>query len=329
MPYWDMNLEHLESFRPGLEAPSDFDERWSQTLTEARQHDPDVQLHRSPAPMTLIEVDDVTFSGFGGDRIRAWLLRPRSVTADLPLVIEYNGYGGGRGLAHERLLWAAAGYAYLLMDSRGQGSAWGSGGDTADASGGGDAGAPALPGFMTRGILDFDTYYFRRLITDAVRVVDAAAHIPGIDQSRIAVTGASQGGGLAIAAAGLAPGVSAALVDVPFLCHIERGIAIAEQDPYQEVARYLAVHRLHHAAIMRTLSYVDGVHHAKRAHMPALFSAGLRDDVCPPSTVYAAYHSWTGPARIVPYPYNSHEGGQAYQQREQASFLREVWGGRE
>ncbi len=326
MPYRDMALDELEAYRPTLVPPPDFDTRWASTLAQAREHEVDVRLRREAGPLTLIDVDDVTFNGFGGDPVRAWLLRPHGIDADLPLVIEYNGYGGGRGLPHERLLWPAAGYAFLFMDTRGQGSAWGSGGVTADAAGGGDAGAPALPGFMTRGVQDFDTYYFRRLITDAVRAVDAAEQIPGIDVNRIAVAGASQGGGLAIAASGLAPRVSAALIDVPFMCHIERGIAVAEQDPYQELARYLAVHRLHQDAVTRTLSYVDGVHHALRARAPALFSAALRDDVSPPSTVFAAYHAWSGPTRMVTYPFNSHEGGQAYQQLEQAAFLEEVWG---
>ena len=178
---------------------------------------------------------------------------------------------------------------------------------------------------MTRGILDFSTYYFRRLITDAVRALDVAIALPGIDIDRIAVAGASQGGGLAIAAAGLSSVPSAALVDVPFLCHIARGVAIAEQDPYQEVARYLAVHRDSTSLAMRTLSYVDGVTLAARATAPALFSVGLRDDVCPPSTVYAALHAWGGAASIDVYEFNGHEGGQAFQQVRQAHFLQGLW----
>ena len=69
---------------------------------------------------------DVTFPGFGGDPVKAWLLAARRRRrARCPTVVEYIGYGGGRGLPHERLAWAAAGYAHLFMDTRGQGSAWG------------------------------------------------------------------------------------------------------------------------------------------------------------------------------------------------------------
>ncbi|WP_062377937.1 acetylxylan esterase [Demequina pelophila] len=325
MPYMDMTLEELEAYRPGLVAPADFDARWARTMEEARAHDIDVRVSPVDHPLRTVDVKDVTFAGFGGDRIHAWLLTPRGATEPMPTVVEYIGYGGGRGLPHERLFWSAAGYAHLIMDTRGQGSAWGTGGHTADASGGGDGGTPAHPGFMTRGILDFDSYYFRRVQTDAARAVDAARALDVVDSDRIAVHGASQGGGLAIAAAGLAD-VAAALVDVPFLCHIQRGMMIAETDPYLEIVRYLAIHREHEERVLRTLSYVDGVHHSARATAPALFSVALMDGITPASTVYSAYHAWSGDAEMAVYRYNGHEGGERYQQSRQADFLTRLWG---
>ncbi|WP_062466405.1 acetylxylan esterase [Demequina maris] len=325
MPYIDMSLDQLGSYAPVLEAPADFDDRWAATLAEAREHPLDVEVTPVETPLALVDVADVAFSGFGGDRIRAWLVTPAGASGPLPTIVQYCGYGGGRGLPHERLFWAAAGYAHLIMDTRGQGSAWGHGGHTPDASGGGDAAGPAHPGYMTRGILDFDTYYYRRVLTDAVRAVEGARTLPVVDGDRLAVAGGSQGGGIAIAAAGLTD-VGAVLADVPFLCHIERGIDIADTDPYQEVARYLAVHRFHERAALRTLAYVDGVHHAARATAPALFSAALRDPTCPPSTVYAAYAAWGGPKEIETYRFNAHEGGDGYQQERQARFLTELWG---
>ena len=326
MPYIDMSRDQLEAYRPALVAPADFDARWAATLAEARTHDLAVEARPADSPLALVDVADVTFSGFGGDRIRAWLLTPAGAAGPLPTIVQYNGYGGGRGLPHERLFWVAAGYAHLIMDTRGQGSAWGAGGHTPDASGGGDAAGPAHPGYMTRGILDFDAYYYRRVYTDAARAVEAARTLDAVDPDRVVVAGSSQGGGIAIAAAGLVTDVAAALVDVPFLCDIERGVDVADADPYQEVARYLAIHRDHEAAAFRTLAYVDGVHHAARAQAPTLFSAALRDEICPPSTVYAAYHAWGGPKEIVTYRFNGHEGGEAYQQQRQAAFLAEVLG---
>jgi cephalosporin-C deacetylase len=321
VPLTDLPLSALREYRPELVPPPDLAERWAKTLAEARAHDVDVRLEPVDVGLRQVEVSDVTFAGFAGDPVRAWLHRPAGVEGPLPVVVEYNGYGGGRGLPHERLLWATAGYASLFMDTRGQGSGWGSGGHTADPAGSAGEGAPAHPGFMTRGVRDFDTYYYRRLITDAVRAVDAVRTLDGIDHDRIVVTGVSQGGGLALAVAGLVDGLAAVMPDVPFLCHIRRGVEIAA-DPYGEVERYLAVHRDAEDEVFRTLSYVDGAHLGARASAPALFSVALMDPICPPSTVFAALHAYGGPVDVEVYPYNGHEGGQGHHQLRQLAWLR-------
>ena len=325
MPLMDLPLSELESYRPELVPPDDLVERWRRTLESARTHDLALSVVAVDAGLSAIEAFDVTFAGFGGDPVRAWYTRPAGVPGPLPAVVEYNGYGGGRGLVHEHLYWAASGYAHVFMDTRGQGSGWGSGGETPDRAGtDADAGAPSHPGFMTRGVLDFDAYYYRRLITDAVRAVDAARAIPGVDASRIAVTGGSQGGGLTLAVAGLVDGLVAAMPDVPFLCHVRRAVDTSDSDPYGEIARYLSVHRGKVDQVFRTLSYVDGVHLGAMATAPALFSVALMDPICPPSTVFAAYHAYGGPASIEVYPFNGHEGGQAHHQVRQQEWLRTV-----
>jgi cephalosporin-C deacetylase len=66
---------------------------------------------------------------------------------------------------------------------------------------------------MTQGILDPATYYYRRLITDAVRAVEAVRSHPAVDPQRIAVTGGSQGGALTLAAASLVGGLVGVMPD--------------------------------------------------------------------------------------------------------------------
>jgi cephalosporin-C deacetylase len=178
---------------------------------------------------------------------------------------------------------------------------------------------------MTRGIEHPDTYYFRRVMTDAVRAIDAAAGLAAVDAERIAVAGGSQGGGLALAAAALHPGAKAALIDVPFLCHFPRALRIAQQGPYAELVGYLKVRRTAEARALSTLAYFDGVHLAPRAQSPALFSVALMDPVCPPSTVFAAYHAYQGAKSIEVYPYNEHEGGGAQHQVAQLRWLAGLW----
>lgn len=320
MARFDLPLDALRDYRPDVHEPADFDEFWAGTLAAARAVAEEPRVERVDSPLRLVDVFDLTFSGFGGDPVKAWMLTPAGATGPRPAVIEYNGYGGGRGMPHERLHWAASGYTWILMDTRGQGSGWGTGGDTPDLHGSG----PAVPGFMTRGILDADDYYYRRVFTDAVLLVDAARALPEVDPDRILVTGGSQGGGITLAVAGLAEGLVAAMPDVPFLCHFERAVGLTDAFPYQEVVQYLSVHRGEEDAVFRTLSYFDGVNFARRASAPALFSTALHDPICPPSTVFAAANHYRGPMEIEVYPFNQHEGGLGVQWERQAAFAREV-----
>jgi len=83
--------------------------------------------------------------------------------------------------------------------------------------------------------------------------------------------------------------------------------------------------------VFRTLSYFDAVHLGRRATAPALFSVALRDDTCPPSTVYAAYNHYGtlggDPEReITVYEFNKHEAGQAAQTDRQHRWLNALLG---
>ena len=318
MPRFDLALPDLRDYRPDVRVPADFDDFWSSTIAGARETGGSPVVTPVETPLRGIDAFDVTFPGFAGDPVKGWLLLPADREGTLPAVVEFNGYGGGRGLPVERLGWAASGYAHFFMDTRGQGSAWGAGGATPDPHGSG----PAFPGFMTRGIDDPETYYYRRVFTDAVRAVDAVRTLPEVDAARVAVCGASQGGGIAIAAAALSDGLVAAMPDVPFLCHFERAVGMTGRDPYDEIARYLAVHRGAEERVFETLSYFDGVSFAARAQAASLFSVALLDPICPPSTVFAAFNAWAGADKeIEVFPFNEHEGGQAHQWMRQAEFL--------
>jgi len=308
MPQSDMPLDELRRYRPAQAEPGDLDAFWATTLAETRASPLDATFDRVDSGLTVVETSDVSFRGFGGSAVRGWLHLPAGHHAPLPAVVEYIGYGGGRGLPHERVLWALAGYAHLVMDTRGQGSTW-SVGDTADPE---TDGAPAHPGFMTRGVLDPATYYYRRVFTDAVRAVETARSHPAVDPARVAVTGGSQGGGISIAVASLVPDVAAVMADVPFLADFGRAITIADRDPYTEIARYLKAHRDHTDRVLRTLAYFDVAILGRRAQAPALFSVGLMDEICPPSTVYGAFNEYAGLKEITEYPFNDHEGGAGF-----------------
>ncbi|WP_319559436.1 acetylxylan esterase [Marispirochaeta sp.] len=318
MAFYDLSREELHHYIPEIPEPDDFDQFWFETLKETRSYPLNPRFSRAAYHLTELESYDVSFAGSQGQEIKGWLLLPVNKKDDLACVVQFIGYGGGRGFPTDWLGWAAAGYALLVMDTRGQGSKWRKG-DTPDLELQG--GNPQYPGFMTRGILSRETYYYRRLITDGVRAIETARAHERIDSDKIVVTGISQGGGLAIAAASLDGRVAAAMPDVPFLCHFQRAVTITDMPPYKEIAEFCHTHRDREDQVFQVLNYFDGVHFAKRASAPAFFSTALMDQICPPSTVFAAYNAWKGKKRIETYTFNGHEGGESYQFLKQLEFL--------
>lgn len=110
--YTDMPLPALREHRSGLLLPEDFADFWTRTLAEARALSRPPRLRPVPTVLRDVEVLDVEFSGFAEDPVRGWLLLPPGAGADAPVpgVVEYLGYGAGRGnpLQHLSVVAAAA-----------------------------------------------------------------------------------------------------------------------------------------------------------------------------------------------------------------------------
>jgi cephalosporin-C deacetylase len=309
MPWYDLPLERLREYRTQTAEPAGLDEWWTKRLDDARALARPIELHPYQADLYRpLEVYDAEFSGAGGDRIRAWYIKP-TASENPPVVVRFIGYGGGRDVPSEHMLLPALGYALFVMDSRGQGGRWSSG-----ATGDGAEG-PENSQVMSRGITTPEDYYFTRLFTDAALAVDAALGLSG--GRKVAVSGGSQGGGLALAAAALQRDeVAVCHADVPFLCDIQRAITLAPHDPYTEIPEFLS----HNVALipqaLDTLRYVDCALLARRITAQCLLSVGLMDDICPPSTVFAAYNEITAAKDIAVYPYSGHDVPRSHAERQ-------------
>lgn len=334
MPLFDLPLDQLRSYTSSAVEPGDFNEFWDRTIAEAREFPLAASYTPVENHLSVIDSFDVSFAGFGGARIKGWLHLPanRDAGRALPVVVQYIGYSGGRGLVQQDTKWAQAGYAHFIMDTRGQGYG-GMLGETADPHA--SAGEVSYAGLMTRGISAKEEYYYRRVFVDAFRAVEAAQSHPVVDATKVLLAGLSQGGGLAIAAAGLAAGrldgIVCTMADVPFLQDFPRAIDIAARGPYPEIASFLGRHRDRYEPALAVLNYFDGVHLGRRATAPALFSVAQMDDICPPSTVFAAYNAYgTGvegspqappPKAIEVYRFNNHEGGQEHHWVSQLRYV--------
>ena len=306
--------DDLRAYRSSQVLPGDFADFWRDTLASARAQAWAPRVTPVETDLRTVEVFDLTFAGFDGDPVHAWLRLPRHRAGLVPAVVHFSGYGAGRGDAIDDLTWSAAGYAHIIMDTRGQGD-----GSTPDGVWG------AATGYITRGLERPQDYYYRRVFTDAALLVDAARRLPEVDSERVALIGNSQGGGIALAAGYLAADVVGVLAQAPFLTDLPAALRLSDRYPYRELTELFARDRGRHDVAMATLRYFDVVNFARLARVPAWFSCGLVDDISPAATTFAAHNEYGAAHAIVAWPFNGHEAGGSVDRRRALEVLRGVF----
>jgi cephalosporin-C deacetylase len=297
MPSIDMPLEQLRQYKPSVYRESDFDSFWKSTIAEAVQQPLNAELIPYSLPSRGVECFAVRFDGYKGGRIAGWFVRP-DARGEYPGAVFYHGYSGRALRPLDLLPFANQGMCVLSMDCRGQN---GQSQDTAVYADG------HATGWMTKGIRHPKDYYYRHVFADAVRAVELLARRDEVDESRLAVTGISQGGGISLAVAALSERVTLAVADVPFLCDYRRAIQIAQSGPYLEIVSFLKAFPNMQDEAMRTLSYCDCLNLAPWIRCKTIVCNCLWDDICPPSTIYGVYHQINAEKKMEIYPFHKHE----------------------
>lgn len=136
--------------------------------------------------------------------------------------------------------------------------------------------------------------------------------MPEVDASRVGATGGSQGGALTVACAALEPRIKRAAPVFPFLSDYKRvwqmDQAVNAYAELKEFFRHFDPRHENEDAAFEALGYVDIQHIAGRIQGEILWFTGLMDQICPPSTQFAAYNKITAPKSMVVYPDFGHEG---------------------
>jgi len=94
---FDLTFEELKTYNGINPCPADFDAFWDKGLAEMRAIDPQVELKPADFQTRIAECFHLYFSGCGGARVHAKLLRPKSVSAPHPAVLLFHGYTGNSG----------------------------------------------------------------------------------------------------------------------------------------------------------------------------------------------------------------------------------------
>jgi cephalosporin-C deacetylase len=142
--------------------------------------------------------------------------------------------------------------------------------------------------YILDGIETPEGYIYHEIVAHALRGLDFLAAQPEVDAKRLAVMGASQGGGVSLLVAGLDPRVVAVAADFPFLTDWPDSLS-APAGVYPSVRQYIAEHPDRRAAVMKTVSYYDTLDVAGRIAVPVFVQAGLKDKTCPAAYILKMY----------------------------------------
>ena len=308
MPLVDMPVKALKEYQGITPCPSDFDEFWNKSLEEMRQIDPQVELVPADFQVDFAECFDMYFTGIGGARIHAKLVRPKNIESPQPAVLQFHGYSGDCGNWHHKLSFAAQGYTVAALDCRGQG---GFSEDTGGVKGW------TLRGHIIRGLDNAmqghpEKLLFRSIFLDTAQLAKIVMEMPQVDETRVGAIGGSQGGGLTLACASLVPEIKLVAPNFPFLTDYRRvwemDLAAGAYEELKVFFRKFDPQHLREDEIFETLGYIDIQNLTKRIKGKVMMAVGLMDTTCPPSTQFAAYNKIQSEKSLEIYPDFGHEG---------------------
>lgn len=309
MPMIDMPLSELRTYNGINPKPADFDKYWEESLAE--MHALDRQVEITPAKdfeSPIVDCFDLYYTGVHGARIYAKLLKPKNIKGKCPAVLNFHGYNGRSEGWGAYIPFAASGFVVAAMDCRGQA------GKSVDV--GGNTGKTTC-GHIIRGLNDDPkTLMFRDVFLDTAELAGIVMDMEDVDETRVGVYGGSQGGALTIACSALEPRVKLSAPQYPFLCDYKR---VWEMDldiqAYAELKTYFRENDPRHERedeIFTKLGYIDLQFLAPRIKAEVKMFTGLMDNVCPPSTQFAAFNKMTCKKDVVIYPDYGHEGFPEY-----------------
>lgn len=312
-PY-DLSLEELKKYKPGLTRQPDFRDFWRNSLERLADVPVNYKLAPADYPVKGARLYRISFAGFQGANIGGWFAVPAS-PGPHPGLVMFHGYNWAfDGNRHDAVNMALHGYAALQVLVRGQ---QGESQDNIVTSHGNHS------GWMTKGVLSPEEYYYRAVYMDSVRAIEVLASMDSVDASRIGLAGGSQGGALTLAAAALSKTVRVAVAEYPYLSNLNRAIDIAPDGPYGELNEFFR--RNPDPAVeeqaKKTLSYFDVMNHAPDIRCHTLVAAGLVDETTPPSTVFAAYNHLECSKEIAVFRYFGHEYLPGFVEKRLKTFM--------
>ncbi len=304
MPLVDMSIEQLFKYKGVSPCPKDIDEYWDAALAEMNAVNHNAEFIKKEYPSKVADMYELYYTGTKNARIYAKVAIPKNKEEKMPAVLMFHGLSGSSCEWSGLLKYASQGYVVAFMDVRGQG---GLSEDVGMVSG------TTFTTPFTRG-LDGDKHdlLMRDVFLDTALLAKIIMGLDCVDETRIGVTGGSQGGALSVACACLVPKIKKCAAVYPYLSDYKR---VYEMDlnkgAYEGLKYYFRHFDPRHERfdeIYEKLGYIDIQNLAKRMKAELLMFTGLMDTTCPPSTQFAMYNKVKSKKNVIFYPEYGHEG---------------------
>ncbi len=279
---------------PTTKMPADFDSFWQGQKRELARVPLDARLERSAKYSDgKVECFKISLASMDGKRVHGWVSVPKG-KGPFPAILTVP-YAGVYGIEPDRR------HAYLgalamniivhdlPVDEKPEFYQKLANGP--------------LENYRNIGMNDRRESFFRHAILTCLRAADYLAGRPDFNGKDLAVTGGSQGGGLAIITAGAEPRVTLLAASVPALCD-HAGIAHGRISGWPQWLRRAKGDQA--AQVLETSAYFDAVNFARRYKGKSLLSAGFIDTACPPTSVYAAFNVLPEPKTLLAAPRLGH-----------------------
>lgn len=280
------------AIKPAIEMPSDFTQFWDKAKAEASAVPIDARMTLMPEKCTeKVNVYHVNLQNYRqGTRLYGILCVPKK-EGKYPALLHVPGagvrpYSGDITMAEKGIITFVIGIHGVPVNM--------------DREVYFDLGAGALRGYQNYNLDQPENFYFRRVYLGCVRANDFLFTLDQFDGKNLAVTGGSQGGALSIITASLDTRVKYLAAYYPALCDLTGYLkGRAGGWPHYFEKNSITLNNNNTKDKIKTCGYYDVVNFAKTLKAPGMYSWGFNDEVCPPTSMYAAYNSINAPKSLL------------------------------
>ena len=295
-----------EGFRAGYDEPADLMDYWADQKRQLKALPMQVKKTALTVPQDFqgkYSCEDIEINCLGPAPVRAYVSKPVGAKKkSLPIIILCRA-AGVKGDWCRCSVWecvnnASKGNGALSLDLNAHGMLNGQpDGYYAMLENG------MLRNYFEHNAADRETYYFRGMYLRLLRAIEYMTRQPEWDGKRIIVIGESQGGGQAVAAAGLDERVSAVVLNVPALQDLGGARAGRRSGWPQPIENhpFLTAEQLD-----ATLPYFDGALLIRHSRAEIYCEMGLIDTTCPPASIWASLNGAKGKKTVNCVPFRTH-----------------------